>query len=57
MQAESDGGWLILADVEVFAASEAMSGALVMLHPGGMRELHWHINDGESRARRSCGIA
>ena len=38
----SDGGWVIVADEETFPISEAMSGALVMLRPGSMRQLHWH---------------
>lgn len=44
MQAESDGGWVIVADETKFAVSEDMSGALVKLVPGGMRQLHWHTN-------------
>ena len=43
-QAESEGGWVIVADVESFPISKDMSGALVKLHPGGMRQLHWHTN-------------
>lgn len=33
-----------MADRETFAVSEEMSGALVQLRPGGMRQLHWHTN-------------
>ncbi len=33
-----------MADKESFAVSEEMSGALVRLRPGGMRQLHWHTN-------------
>ena len=33
-----------MADQETFAVSEEMSGALVQLRPGGMRQLHWHTN-------------
>ena len=33
-----------MGDSEVFAVSDAMSGALVHLYPGGMRQLHWHTN-------------
>lgn len=43
-QAESAGGFVIVADRETFAISEDMSGALVRLRPGGMRQLHWHTN-------------
>jgi len=35
---------VIVADVESFPISKDMSGALVKLHPGGMRQLHWHTN-------------
>lgn len=35
---------MIVADVESFPISKDMSGALVKLHPGGMRQLHWHTN-------------
>ena len=44
VQAKSDGGWVIVADVSDFPVSEDMSGALVKLNAGGMRQLHWHTN-------------
>ena len=43
-QAKSEGGWVIVADKTLFPISEDMSGALVRLEPGGMRQLHWHVN-------------
>ena len=43
-QAESEGGWVIVADLTVFPVSADMAGALVRLEPGGMRQLHWHVN-------------
>jgi oxalate decarboxylase/phosphoglucose isomerase-like protein (cupin superfamily) len=49
LQAESDGGWVIVADVTDFPMSEHMSGALVKLNAGGMRQLHWHTDQDEWR--------
>ncbi|CAK0784366.1 hypothetical protein CVIRNUC_007570 [Coccomyxa viridis] len=43
-KAESGGGWVIVADVTGFPISADMAGALVRLEPGGMRQLHWHVN-------------
>ena len=43
-QAKSEGGWVIVSDKTLFPISEDMSGALVRLEPGGMRQLHWHVN-------------
>ncbi|CAL5229796.1 g13190 [Coccomyxa viridis] len=43
-KAESSGGSVIVGDTTNFEISDAMSGALVKLHPGGMRQLHWHTN-------------
>ena len=43
-QAESGGGWVIVADVTGLPISTDMAGALVRLEPGGMRQLHWHVN-------------
>ena len=36
-----------MADQEGFAMSMAMCGALVVLRPGGMRQLHWHTTADE----------
>ena len=33
-----------MADVTGFPISADMAGALVRLEPGGMRQLHWHVN-------------
>ena len=41
LQTTSEGGWVKVADKSNFAVSSHMSGALVHLVPGGMRELHW----------------
>ena len=42
LQAESEGGYVKLADVKAFPVSTEMSGALVKLvKGGGMRQLHW----------------
>lgn len=44
VQAKSEGGWVIVADVADFPVSKDMAGALVKLNAGGMRQLHWHTN-------------
>ena len=55
---EAPGGWIKIQDAATnFPVSKQLASALVFVEPNGLRELHWHINDGESRARRSCGIA
>ena len=38
------GGYFREASVLEFPASENIAGVLVTLHPGGIRELHWHAN-------------
>ncbi|CAL5229795.1 g13188 [Coccomyxa viridis] len=43
----SEGGSITAADKENFPISEAMLGALIVLRPGGMRQLHWHTNEDE----------
>ena len=35
---------MIVGDKTLFPISQDMSGALVRLRPGGMRQLHWHTN-------------
>jgi oxalate decarboxylase len=40
----TDGSYVNKADVAVFPVSTHMSGALVYLAPGSMRQLHWHLN-------------
>lgn len=39
------GGWYKSSNVRNFPASDNMSGALVSLSPGGLREPHWHQPD------------
>jgi oxalate decarboxylase len=41
------GGEVRIADSSTFTVSRTMAAALVTLHPGGMRELHWHPNADE----------
>lgn len=41
------GGQVQIADSRNFKISEAIAAALVTVHPGGLRELHWHPNADE----------
>jgi oxalate decarboxylase len=45
-----------IADSRDFKASTTIAAALVTVHPGGMREMHWHPNADEwnitSKGRR-----
>jgi oxalate decarboxylase len=41
------GGMVQIADSHNFKASTTIAAALVTVHPGGMRELHWHPNADE----------
>ena len=41
------GGEVRIVDSSTFTVSKTMAAALVTLHPGGMRELHWHPNADE----------
>lgn len=41
------GGEVRIADSSNFNASKTVAAALVTVHPGGMRELHWHPNADE----------
>ncbi len=42
------GGWVKIQDsVTNFPVSKQLASALVFVEPNGLRELHWHINDGE----------
>ncbi len=43
----SDKGNVKIVDVHNFPASPKISGGIVTLKPGGMRELHWHPNASE----------
>jgi oxalate decarboxylase len=42
-----DGGWAKEATVVQFPVSETLAGVLMQLHPGALRELHWHANAAE----------
>lgn len=42
-----DGGKFRLATVDEFPASKTMSGGLMVLKPGAMRNLHWNVNANE----------
>jgi oxalate decarboxylase len=41
------GGVVQIADSHNFKASTNIAAALVTVHPGGMREMHWHPNADE----------
>lgn len=44
---EHDGGKLWLVSSKEFPISSTMTGGILQLNPGGMRELHWHPNADE----------
>jgi oxalate decarboxylase len=44
---QSSGGTVRIADSHNFKASTTVAAALVTVHPGGMREMHWHPNADE----------
>jgi oxalate decarboxylase len=44
---ETKGGMVQIADSGNFKASKTIAAALVTIHAGGMRELHWHPNADE----------
>ena len=41
------GGEVRIIDSSLFKASTTIAAAIVTVHPGGMRELHWHPNADE----------
>jgi oxalate decarboxylase len=41
------GGEVLIADSTTFQVSKTVAVAIVTIHPGGMRELHWHPNADE----------
>jgi oxalate decarboxylase len=41
------GGEARIADSRNFKASQTIAAALVTIHPGGLREMHWHPNADE----------
>ena len=46
-QKQSKGGFAQIADSTNFKAATTVAAALVTVHPGGMREMHWHPNADE----------
>ncbi len=44
---EFEGGTIRLATAKEFPVSQGMSGGIMTLEPGAMRELHWHPNANE----------
>ena len=45
--APGGGGWIKIQDsVTNFPASKELASALVYVEPNGLREMHWHNNDG-----------
>lgn len=44
---QTHGGEVRIVDSNVFKVSTTVASALVRVHPGGMRELHWHPNADE----------
>jgi oxalate decarboxylase len=44
---QTRGGVIKIADSRNFKASTTIAAALVTVHPGGMREMHWHPNADE----------
>jgi len=41
------GGEVRIVDSKVFKVSQSIAAAIVTVHPGGIRELHWHQNADE----------
>src|SRR6201999_3126665 len=44
---ETRGGTVHIADSRNFTVSTTIAAALLTIHPGGMREMHWHPNADE----------
>ena len=44
---QTKGGEVLIADSTTFHVSTTVAVAIVTVHPGGMRELHWHPNADE----------
>ncbi len=44
---ETDGGSLRLATAKEFPISQGMSGGVMTIKPGAIREMHWHPNANE----------
>ena len=46
------GGWVKIQDsASNFPVSTLLASALVFVEPNGLRELHWHVNDGAHFSR------
>jgi oxalate decarboxylase len=43
----TSGGEVLIVDSNTFKVSKTIAAAIVTLHPGGLRELHWHQNADE----------
>jgi len=43
----TQGGEVTIVDSSTFKVSTAIAAAIVTVHPGGLRELHWHPNADE----------
>jgi len=43
----TSGGEVLIVDSNTFKVSTTVAAAIVTLHPGGLRELHWHQNADE----------
>jgi oxalate decarboxylase len=44
---QTKGGSIKVADSSIFKASKTIAAGLVTIHPGAMREMHWHPNADE----------
>jgi oxalate decarboxylase len=44
---QTKGGEVRIADSTNFTMSKSIAAALVTIHPGGLREMHWHPNADE----------
>ena len=44
---QTKGGMVQIADSSNFKASKTIAAGLVTIHPGGMRDMHWHPNADE----------
>lgn len=52
---EAPGGWVKIQDsVTNFPVSTLLASALVFVEPNGLRELHWHVNDGARSLPSTC---
>jgi oxalate decarboxylase len=44
---QTRGGDVRIVDSRIFLAAKNISGVLINIRPGGIRELHWHPNASE----------